>query len=211
MPAPKTAEIKAEVIKLLKGGHSTRAIEAMLLKRRIKVGRTTVSDLARQFRAGALQPAKQEDPPTIAAPPAALAEVSERVSEPLSGPVELDPTHVADLDLRSLARGARLADRTLKAALRVGDIKLVESLLKTRERLSMLIARLRPPVLPDPAKDPANVTARDELRAKLERAVEASQASDAGLEQLRAHLRRAEEAAALRHASEAEPAPEASP
>lgn len=216
MPAPKPAEIRAQVAELVRTGHSARAIEGLLAKRGVKVGRTVIAELAKQVRAGTLKaPAAKA---AAVAPPAApkAAAVS---PPPTPGPAaprpptapELaetpDPAEVADLDLRRLAEMAALVDDRMRTATLEGDVRLIETFLKTRERLSLLIAKVRPVIPPDPAKDPANTAARDDFRARLERAVDSSLGSDAGLDQLRAHVRRCEEAAALRRVEPSEESP----
>ncbi|MEZ4293988.1 MAG: hypothetical protein R3B70_03345 [Polyangiaceae bacterium] len=116
----------------------------------------------------------------------------------------LDAADLADRDLAGLVQLANLLDASLRSALAVRDARLASSLWSVRERVSLAIARLRPPVPPDPAKDPANVQARDALRARLERLVASGRESGAGLAQLRAHVAEAEAEAQRRGDAEAE-------
>jgi hypothetical protein len=111
---------------------------------------------------------------------------------------------VADLDLGQLAKLAELFDERLRAAVKTGDVRLAGWLLGARRTVSQEISRLRPPVLPDPAKDPANVIARDELRARLVAAVASYHQSAAGRAQLRAHLELVESGSISRFAEAAE-------
>lgn len=215
MPARKPDGTRAEVIELAKAGHSVRAIEGILAKRKVQFGKSAIAELVRLYRAGGVpEPKASTGKPAGKAPaPKAPAPVASSRTSPATSPAPpstsrpgrppddetpLDAAEVADLDLAQLVGLARLFDTNLRAAVTEKDTKLAAWLLGARKTVSQEIARLRPPVLPDPDKDPANLLARDELRARLERAVEAYEGSSAGLSQLRAHVARAEAAAARR-------------
>ena len=195
MPARKPDSIRDQVIDLAKQGHGSRSIEAILAKRKVQIGKSAIAEIVRQYRAGAIpDPALKTIPaPTKAGPPVLRAPAP--TTPPAEGGGEGGPVEVADHDLAELAKLATLFDVRLRGAVKVGDVRLAGWLLNARRTVAQEIAKLRPPILPDPAKDPANVLARDELRARLEAAVESFHKSDAGRAQLRAHLERVEAAA----------------
>lgn len=102
--------------------------------------------------------------------------------------LSLDLESIPDLDLAELRGLSALFQDKLTAALAVGDVRLAKGLLEGRILVAREVARLRPPTPPDPARDPANVAAREDLRARLERLREASRASPPAVEQARAWL-----------------------
>jgi hypothetical protein len=207
MPAPKAQQTREEVLALARQGHSVRAIETMLKGRGMTIGKSAIAELVKLYRAGAVAEAARAPEPPKGPPPASAGPTAAADGAGAPPSVEvLDPAEVANLDLAELVRIAGLFTRVLEIATNAGDVRVVAGLLASRITIAREIARLRPPVLPDPAKDPANLAARDELRARLGRAVEAARQSDAALEQLRAHLQRAEEEAARRRPAEPEKA-----
>lgn len=205
MGAPKSAKTRDQVVALAKAGHSVRTIEAMLAKRGVQVGKSTIAEVVKLYRAGALTaPAPAPAPAARAAPPAP-AGAATQAPAPASSPTDvkdLDPTEVADLDLAELVKLARLFHRQIRIATKVGDVKLVAGLLSSRVLVAREIARLRPVVPADPAKDPANLEARELLRVRLEQLVESARTSDAALDLMRGHLRRAEQDAEVRRRAE---------
>lgn len=204
MPPPKAEGVREQVLALVKEGHSVRAIETILAGRGVKIGKTAIADIAKQFHAGTLKPKRSK--PAAAPPPRAPVTAPEAGAE--EAPAPLDPAAVADLDIEDLCALAKLLRIRLRKAVKAGAVKLVPVLLTSKLIVSREIAKLRPPASPDPAKDPANQEAREALRARLEQLVASAHQSGAGLEQLRAHLARAEEEAARRPAVGAPP-PEA--
>jgi hypothetical protein len=219
MPARKQDGTRDQVIELAKAGHSARAIEGILAKRQVKFGKSAIAELVRLHRAGkvagpAAKASAGKPSPKVPAAKAAPATPAPTPTAPATGPPPaaapsmpgrrpddespLDPAEVADLDLEQLVALARLFDATLRSALAEKDTRVAGWVLGARRVLSQEIAKLRPPVIPDPDKDPANLAARDELRTRLERVTDAYQGSPAGLAQLRAHVARAEAAAERR-------------
>ena len=205
MPAPTPTKTRAQVVALAKAGHSVRTIEGMLAKRGVHVGKSTIAELVKLYRAGALPdvaPAPSSPKASSRTPAAPTAAALTPATSSVEGVKELDPTEVADLHLAELVKLARLFHRQIRLATKVGDVKLVSGLLSSRMLVAKEIARLRPVVPADPAKDPANLEARDLLRERLEQLVESARTSDPALELLRAHLKRAEETAQVRRRAE---------
>lgn len=83
----------------------------------------------------------------------------------------LGPAGSAELDVGQLERLAAAMTVELEARLRARDWRGLQALVKTRLELSTTLARIRPPPVPDPDADPANLAAVDELRARIERLV----------------------------------------
>ena len=191
MPAPKSDQIRDQVLTLAKEGHSPRTIEGILAKRGVRIGKSAIHELVRLYRAGAI-------PDPIARGSSTSSSGTSTPSAPTlpsdATGTALDVGAVADLDLEQLVALASLFETRLRSALDVGDVRLAGWLLNARRTVAQEVARLRPPVLPDPARDPANVSAREELRARLLSAVASYERSDAGRAQLRSHLARLDEA-----------------
>jgi hypothetical protein len=209
MSAKTPQSIREQIVTLRKSGHSTRSIETILAKRGVTVGKSTIASVAKQHRSsGAPAPRSTRASSSTASPVlggtllrqqvAAAQDAAEGHLPPeLAG---LDPLAIPDMDLHQLAAIAALLDTASRSAVREKDARLAGQLWDLREKVSRAIARLRPPVLPDPAKDPANTAARDEIRARLMKLVHSARKSDAGLALLRAHLEVAERAKAQRDA-----------
>lgn len=169
MPRPKKPEeVRRKVIELGRAGHSSRQIEAIMERDGTPVDHATAAALVTAARVEAMR---------SSAPPRGAVEAT-----------EVDPDAIPDLDLRGLYEMSTLFQTKIQSALDVGDALLAGKLLDGRITVAREVARLRPPVPPDPTKDPANVAARDELRARLERLRAASVASEPAREQVRAYL-----------------------
>ena len=169
--APRQSQkVKAKALELAKEGHPVRTIEEMLDKLGMTMGKSAVAALVKEYRANPAQGAASAGAP-----------VSTNVEPELGD-------SVPDLDLGELRTLSKLFDEKLRAATEAGDVKLAKGLLDARLVTAREIARLRPATPPDPARDPANVEAREELRARLERLRDASRASEPARAQARAWL-----------------------
>lgn len=199
MPAPTSPEVRRQVLELSSKGHTSRVIAAMLGKRGIGIGHVTVQSIINRAPQGSPSGAgattlNREAETAGGAPPPTVPGVD------VEG---LDAAALADMDLVQLTKLGVLLDDSIQSAVRFKETRLLGGLYKTRQMVSNDIARHRPPVAPDPARDPANTVARDELRRRLERLLASSRQSGAGLALLEAHVVRAREAV------EGRPLPEA--
>lgn len=209
MPRAKTPAVRERALELIRGGMSVRGAEERLAAEGHKVSKSTVASLAREAR-------KSPRPsPTTSAPSASTraqetaspaeqhgstAPPAEKAAEP-----QLDAALLAsfegDVDVRQLERVAARLSARMEKAIQDGDLTVLKSLMPLRLQLAQTIARVRPPPEADPEADPANIAAREQLRARIGLLVAEAESADATREAIREHLARLDAIAARERAA----------
>lgn len=152
--------------------------------------------VAGRSRAPAISPPSQPpDPVPAPAPPPPAGTPGEAFEAELAALLasERDPTM---LDVGELAALCRLLTRHLATATGAGDWNALTKLFEFRKTLSLTLKQVRPPEKVDPLRDPTNLEALAELRARHAAMRSPLEVSPPLVAAMRAHLAELERRAA---------------
>lgn len=170
----------------MRGGASVRAIEERLRAEGIPVSKSTVGRIAMAAQKGPVKPTTTPAKRTEPSPPP--------LEEPLSD--EVVATFEGQTSLQQLTRIASRYSARIDRAIETGELQVLQRMTPLLLQVNQMIARVRPPEIPDPASDPSNLAARDQVRARIALLVAEAENTEAARAALRAHLDRLDEAAA---------------
>ncbi len=192
------AEIRREVKRLQAQGASSRSIETYFSRQGKRVSKSTIAVYMRQpADAPRVTPTGRVIPP-IDPPSAASREAFEWLppeARSTYNPEIDDPEQAADTSLALLVDAELAIHGALRLALDEGRIKEVEKLTASKISTASAIAKLRPPPVLDPERDPGNIAQRDILLGKIETAVAVFETAPEVRRSIRANLDKINETA----------------